>query len=668
MKIQQCLYVENSDREYFLSGKESIFLLCMFCLAFLVHLRMYSYVLKSNNDDIGAYRAALVTRDEGLSGYLRTANDLARTQGRFFYLYTYVLTQIPYWIDSELPRASLLSLVFCLAGLCVTLFILKISHRKTAALLFFVLYGLSFPIYWRWHAYSSWPMYWKIPIIVFVVSQWLYWKMFYDTRKSPAYRWLPAYFLFAFSSISFGESILFVFGVAALISFVVQEHRRYGKLAWSKAFLVRGFLQYSPYLVYAVCWYGFLKFQGGKTRIGDVLSFNFELPAVVKTIWLYVVNSFPVNETSVRLAREYASAVLSQSALGEPSWLFSEFVLTFLVAAGLSIYVSRILFGPNGGGISIDNKADGKDPGLLAALVPVLVSLFLAVCSVAIYSCIAQCQYAALKRPWYTPTYYTSIFTILAFSFLLGGCMKRVCAGASRRAKTVARVAFVCIAPFYFSLVGFSNGTVHTAQEEGNVNVWLCRKLSMSRDVVSGKGSIGYYKSYTRIGGKEFELMRRMFHDRIDLVIDNRYARFQRERVRRGDGTRDGSGPAFYSIEVVQANSPRESFMRIGRMEALIRDGSALRPVGSAVAVVGFSNKPWPYITARAAGGGEGGSAVLLASETKPTGTMRWGYFKENVFLDTVQHLDFLPRGISATSAPGPAKDDDAVLGLQEKE
>jgi hypothetical protein len=622
------------------SSREKVFFAAVFLLGIFVHLHLHSYVLISNNDDLAAFQAALKTREEGFRGYWDTARRFAENQGRFYFVYTTLLTQIPYLIEPEIIRASLLSLIYCLAGFLVTLFLAKVTREKTAALLFLPLYLFTLPIYWRWHPYASWPLYWQIPVIAFLLSQFLCIKVFYRRGREHDYRFLAAYFVLLFFSISFNEGLFLTFGLVSLVVLTLHERRMGEKPARLSGVALRFLLQFAPYAAFLVLWFSFEKKNPG--RVGSLLfgTLSFDPAAVAKTLLQFVRVSLPLNSIASAEAREYWDYFLSRTDPQEPAWLFSLPVVVILMSLAVSLFLFHLLFRRDDPLPPARNGA-GRRGRHAHALIGIGISLGLTFGSLILYCITGAYQEWVSRRQWYTPVYYSSIGLLIAAAFAMEWLIAFVRGRFSFHAARPARVVLTLGVAALFSASAFSYLSVKEKFEYLNTDLWLCRKFARNVRFFEGKDNIAFMKTARKIRDHEAVCIDGIFDHAIDVTRDNGFGTLTDNGKNVSAEIEVPSGKNVYYLEVVRPRIIRRSFLCVARIEKILFDGKGYRPAGREFAVVTFEGKPDRFAAAIPVLDCRG--RMQTADETSRSGDALLGRFQEAVYLDTMTHQEFKP-------------------------
>lgn len=413
----------NKALENSVNRKNGLEMLFFFVLGFFFHWYLKSDVIITNSDDLRSLHRGFFTLNSNFSD-LYYPFELARIQGRFYFILSDFFSYLPYFFEGRLIRSGFIAFVYCLSGLSISYILYKFTSNSFFTKAFFILYLLCIPIYPSWYAYYHWPLYWFLPVIFFSIALFV-WTIFNRKNLSTAKKIILyfLYLIFTLLAILFSEMYFLVFGTILALLFLKQiyENNKIKQIYSTKIFsvilkswasFIRDFLPYFIYLGIYVVYKLF--FANPINRVSEKLAFNFNFYDIFISIKNFFITAFPLNIINFKQSTQFVSSISAITV--------EEIFIIFLVIV-FSFYVSNYfikLFGHK-----LTNKKQGNSSIDYPIYLKFLITFVLGYLFVSIHVLTGFYQnWLANFRPWYTPTFHLSVSLLIIFVFLLDHAYK----------------------------------------------------------------------------------------------------------------------------------------------------------------------------------------------------------------------------------------------------
>ena len=415
----------NNSSENILNKKNILVIFFIFVSGFFFHWYLKFDVIITNSDDLRSlHRGFFTFKSNSLDLYYPI--ELARLQGRFYFILTDFFSYLPYFFEGRFVRPGFIAFIYCLSGLSISYILYKFTSSFLILRSFFILYLLCIPIYPSWYAYYHWPLYWFLPVIFFSISLFI-WTFLNDKRLNKVKKIFLYLLYFTFTSLAilFSEMYFLVFGVILGLLFLKQIYENnkiiefystkiFSLVLRSWALIIRDFLPYFLYLgiyiVYA------LFYAAPVNRVADKLALNFNLYDIFISIKNFFITAFPLNVINFKQSKQFLN---STSAL-----TIEEIFIIFLVIV-FSFFMSKYfikLFGHE-----FTNKKKVKSILEYPIYLKFFIAFTLGYLFISIHVLTGFYQnWLANFRPWYTPTFHLSVSFLILFVFLLDYLYKKL--------------------------------------------------------------------------------------------------------------------------------------------------------------------------------------------------------------------------------------------------
>ena len=415
----------NKSLENSVNRKNFLVMLFIFVLGFFFHWYLKSDVIITNSDDLRSLHRGFFTFKSNLLDFYYPF-ELARLQGRFYFIFTDFFSYLPYFFEGRLTRPGFIAFIYCLSGLSISYILYKFTSNSFLTKAFFILYLLCIPIYPSWYAYYHWPLYWFLPVIFFSISLFI-WTFLNDMKLNKVKKIFLYLLYFTFTSLAilFSEMYFLVFGVILALLLVKQIYdnnkiidfystKIFSLVLRSWALIIRDFLPYFVYLgIYIV--YG-LFYADPINRVSSKLAFNFNLYDIFISIKNFFITAFPLNVINFKQSTKFINSI-STITVEEIFIIFLVIVFSFF----MSKYFIKLF------GHEFTNKKKSNLTTKYPIYLKFLITFTLGYLFISIHVLTGFYQnWLSNFHPWYTPTFHLSVSFLILFVFLLDYLYKRI--------------------------------------------------------------------------------------------------------------------------------------------------------------------------------------------------------------------------------------------------
>ena len=451
---------------------DAIYFAVLFAVGVLIHWHFKSGVIISNSDDALSLYRGFISFKGDTSSFLNATLDLAKSQGRFYFIVTDFFSMAPYLIEQDWARSLLNSVVFVGCGFSLAFLCYVGFSNVTLCKLFLILYLTVIPVYGAWWTYYHWPLYWLLPIILFSLSLAIWLNLVRATNSLKIIGLSTFYLCTCFSAVLFSEMYFVVFGIIMLLLSIrqvlighnVESGSRFFELLVSRwRVLVVTFL---PFFAFFFCYVLFqIQIADSVNRVSSKLALNPDPLAFLSAYTTFFTSALPINSSVLSQANLYASRVdMAGGQNSEPLIALSALLVALLF---LSVNFTSLL------GQYCDRIAKGNPDfgarksivfGISLCLLPVVIcSIFVSIHS------LTYTYQNWLKEyvPWYSPGFFLSCGLLISGCLLLLFGFTRL----SSRSQTVASVAIAVLLFLVMATASFSTLFVKDRIKNRNV-VW----------------------------------------------------------------------------------------------------------------------------------------------------------------------------------------------------